>query len=179
MKEIDLKKLSEPMEYKTRVWPGGTELAYIDARQAQDRLDEVCWIENWKVEYAEFRWELFAWVSIRINWEWVTKWDWWSESNIEKEKGAISDSFKRACVTWGLWRFLYSIKPSKTSNAPAKPKTTSNTSIYTMSIKDVEEVWEWKIYWKSVYLNWDKKTISDEQITKLKAHPKYIELPPK
>lgn len=123
MKEIDLKKLSEPMEYKTRVWPGGTELAYIDARQAQDRLDEVCWIENWKVEYAEFRWELFAWVSIRINWEWVTKWDWWSESNIEKEKGAISDSFKRACVTWGLWRFLYSIKATKSTKAKTTNKT--------------------------------------------------------
>ena len=122
-KEIDLKKLSEPMEYKTRVWPWGKELAYIDARQAQDRLDEVCWIENWKVEYNEFRWELFAWVSIRINWEWITKWDWWSESNIEKEKWAISDSFKRACVTWGLWRFLYNIKPSNNT----KPKTATST----------------------------------------------------
>jgi len=112
---MDLKELSTPMDYKTRVWPWGKSLAYIDARQAQDRLDKVCGIENWKVEYKEHRGELFAWVSIKINQEWVTKWDWWSESNIEKEKWAISDSFKRACVVWGLWRFLYNIKPSNTT----------------------------------------------------------------
>lgn len=123
---MDLKELLEPMEYKTRVWPWGKELAYIDARQAQERLDEVCGIENWKVEYKEFRWELFAWVSIRINNEWITKWDWWSESNIEKEKGAISDSFKRACVVWGLWRFLYSIKPSAWNT---KPKAENNDDL--------------------------------------------------
>jgi len=117
--KIDLKKLAEPMDYKTRVWPWGKELAYIDARQAQDRLDEVCGIENWKVEYAEHRWELFAWVSIKLDWEWITKWDWGSESNIEKEKWAISDSFKRACVVWGLWRFLYNIKPSSTGKKVA------------------------------------------------------------
>lgn len=62
----------------------------------------------------------------------------------------------------------------------AKAKTdTTPKDIYTMTTKDVDEVWEWKIYWKSVYLNWEKKNISDEQITKLKAHAKYVELPPK
>lgn len=119
------KELAETIEYKTRVWPWWNELAYIDARQAQDRLDQVVWIDNWKVEYAEYRWELFAWVSIRINWEWITKWDWWNESNIEKEKWAISDSFKRACVVWGLGRFLYNIKPIKSNNT----KKTENKEI--------------------------------------------------
>lgn len=126
MKIEDLKKLSDKMDYKTRVWPWGKSLAYIDARQAQDRLDEVCGIENWKVEYKEHRWELFAWVSIKLGgevweaFEWVTKWDWWSETKIEWEKWVISDSFKRACVVWGLWRFLYSIKPTNTWTAPKK-----------------------------------------------------------
>jgi hypothetical protein len=195
MKIEDLKKLAESMDYKTRVWPWGKQLAYIDARQAQDRLDTVCGIENWKVEYKEHRWELFAWVSIKVQvctkpsywnielpnqitwnegvYEWITKWDWWSETKIEWEKWVISDSFKRACVVWGLWRFLYSIKPSwnAQNNAPAK-------DLYVLTTKDIE-IWEWKIYWKSIYLNWEKKTISDEQITKLKAHAKYTELPPK
>lgn len=155
MKVEDLKKLSEPMEYNTRVWPGGKELAYINARQAQDRLDEVCGIENWKVEYAEHRWELFAWVSIRINWEWITKWDWWSESNIEKEKWVISDSFKRACVAWGLWRFLYDIKPSNTT--PAQPKTFDNDKRGLMQIindmksaKTIEDKIKFKDEWKLI-----------------------------
>ncbi len=30
-----------------------------------------------------------------------------SESNVEKDKGHVSDAFKRACVSWGIGRFLY------------------------------------------------------------------------
>ena len=95
---MELEKLKEEMDYKMRAWPWGKELAYIDARQAQDKLDDVVWMENWKVEYKEIKWELFAGVSIKIWSEWITKWDWGVESKIEKEKGLISDSFKRACV---------------------------------------------------------------------------------
>ena len=50
--------------------------------------------------------------------------------------------------------------------------------VYVLKEKDIE-IWEGKIYWKSIYLNWEKKTISEEQITKLKSHAKYVELPPK
>jgi len=122
---MNLKDLTKELDYKLRVWPGGTELAYIDARQAQDLLDEVCWPENWKVEYREIKWELFAWVSIKVWDEWITKWDWWTESKIEKEKWLISDSFKRACVTWWVGRFLYSLKPGK-KNEPANWFTATN-----------------------------------------------------
>lgn len=40
--------------------------------------------------------------------DWATKEDCGTESNTEKEKGEASDSFKRACVNWGLGRELYS-----------------------------------------------------------------------
>lgn len=47
------------------------------------------------------------------------------------------------------------------------------TEIYEMTIKDVEK-WNGKIYGKNtVYVNGDKKSISEEQINKLKAHPNY------
>lgn len=104
---MNLKKLWEVMPYKERQWPWGKMLKYITARQAQDKLDDVVWPENWKVEYKEVAGNIFAWVSIRVREEWITKWDAGSESNIEKEKGHISDSFKRACVCWGIGRFLY------------------------------------------------------------------------
>jgi len=57
-----------------------------------------------------------------------------------------------------------------------KPKeTTKQTSeIYVMTVEDVNN-WNGKIYWKSVYVKWERKTISDEQIAKLKAHEKYID----
>ena len=38
---------------------------------------------------------------------WVWKWDAGAESYTEKEKGEASDSFKRACVNWGIGRELY------------------------------------------------------------------------
>lgn len=164
---MDLKQLLQPMEYKLRTWPWWKQLAYIDARQAQDKLDEVCWPENWKVEYKEIKWELFAWVSIKVWDEWITKWDWWIESNIEKEKWLISDSFKRACVTWGIWRFLYSIKPTKevwqvkSIDTEVKPKkffnyqdlvntveagNTTEQSIAKIILEDWFTVWAgWKI----------------------------------
>jgi len=114
---MNLKKLWEAMAYKSRQWPWGKSLDYITARQAQDRLDEVCWPEGWCVEYKEIAGNLFAWVTIfTTNWP-ITKWDAGSESNIEKEKGHISDSFKRACVAWGIGRFLY-----PESNATVVPK---------------------------------------------------------
>lgn len=46
-------------------------------------------------------------IGIFINEHWVWKSDGGSESNIEKAKGLLSDSFKRAAVKWGVGRFLY------------------------------------------------------------------------
>jgi len=143
---MELNKLLEPMEYKMRTWPWGSELAYITARQAQDRLDEVCWPWGWKVEYKEIKWELFAWVSIKIDNEWITKWDWGTESNIEKEKWLISDTFKRACVTWGVWRFLYSIKPTQW----AKKEYVNNDNLKWIAQENIDNlaklIKEWKTF---------------------------------
>ena len=40
--------------------------------------------------------------------QWIAKQDVDTESYTEKEKGQASDSFKRACVNWGIGRELYS-----------------------------------------------------------------------
>lgn len=86
-------------------------LAYIDARDAMDLLDEVVGAGNWKDAYRFEDWKLICTVSL---WdegkkEWVSKEDTGTESNTEKEKGQFSDAFKRACVKWGIGRFLYSL----------------------------------------------------------------------
>jgi len=112
-----LKKLAEPIEYKYRLqsakYGKATIVSYIDSRQAQDRFDEVCGIENWQNEYRAIDGSLFGGISILVDrgdeGEWITKWDVGSESSIEKEKGNSSDSFKRAAVMWGVGRFLYSL----------------------------------------------------------------------
>lgn len=85
-------------------------VAYIDARDAMNRLDEVFGAENWQDEYKEIKGNVYCGVSIKDdNGNWVTKWDAGAETDVEKEKGESSDSFKRACVKWGLGRFLYDL----------------------------------------------------------------------
>lgn len=46
-------------------------------------------------------------IGIKIGEEWVWKTDGGTETDIESEKGELSDSFKRAGVKWGIGRFLY------------------------------------------------------------------------
>ena len=46
-------------------------------------------------------------ISIRINNEWVTKWDGAQETAVEPIKGGFSDAMKRAAVQWGIGRYLY------------------------------------------------------------------------
>ncbi len=82
-------------------------VAYIDARQVMDLLDEVVGPENWADDYKDLGGQIFAGIGIKSGGEWSWKWDTGSESNIEKEKGQASDSFKRAGVKWGIGRFLY------------------------------------------------------------------------
>ena len=111
-KEIH-EKLVKPCEYKYRLqsiqYGKATVVAYIDARQLQDTLDEVVGADKWQVKYEENKGNLFAGIGIKIGDEWVWKFDCGTESNVEKQKGEASDSFKRAGVMWGVGRFLYSL----------------------------------------------------------------------
>ncbi len=113
---MNLKKLKETMPYKWRVQsfskfkPQATCVAYVDARQVQDKLDEVCGQGGWQCKYSEHKGNLFCSIGIKIGEEWVWKSDCGTESNVDKEKGEASDSFKRAAVKWGCFRFLYDLK---------------------------------------------------------------------
>lgn len=113
--ENDLLKLAEPMPYKWRVQSYSknsavaTCVAYIDARDVQKRLDDVVGVANWQTDFFSIEGVMFCKLSIRINGEWVSKCDTGSESNMEKDKGLISDCLKRAAVNFGIGRFLYDI----------------------------------------------------------------------
>lgn len=124
--ELIHNRLIEPFEYKFRLqsakYGKATIVAYIDSRQLQDRLDKVVGAENWQVKYEERKGNLFAGIGIKINGEWVWKFDCGTESNIEKEKGEASDSFKRAGVMWGVGRFLYSLDTITLKTAKHKEK---------------------------------------------------------
>lgn len=94
-------------------------LAYIDARDVMQRLDDVCGPQGWQDRYEFAGPRTICYLSVRIGDEWVTKADGAGDTAVEAEKGAISDAFKRAAVKWGIGRYLYDL------DAPWVPCETS------------------------------------------------------
>jgi hypothetical protein len=112
---MNIKDLQKKIEPQWRVQsfsknkPQAQCVAYIDARDVMRLLDEVVGPENWQDDYKDLGGQIFAGIGIKVGDHWSWKWDTGSESNIEKEKGQASDSFKRAAVKWGIGRFLYDL----------------------------------------------------------------------
>ncbi len=87
----------------------GMALAYIDARNVMHRLDEVVGPCGWKDEYHLNGNTTICTISLKCGDEWVGKTDGAGASDVEPEKGALSDAFKRAAVKWGIGRYLYDL----------------------------------------------------------------------
>ncbi len=88
---------------------GVSLLLYKDARADMKILDEVYGPLNWQRKHEMIGSNLYCTVSI---WDddkkqWISKMDVGTKSYTEKEKGQASDSFKRACVSLGIGRELY------------------------------------------------------------------------
>ncbi len=90
--------------------PKGMALAYIDARTVMDRLDTVCGPAGWQCRYVMEGSKTVCEIGIKCGDEWVWKADGAGDSDIEAEKGALSDAFKRSAVRWGIGRYLYNLK---------------------------------------------------------------------
>lgn len=94
-----------------------TLLLYKDARCDMDLLDESVGSERWQRRHYLVGENLHCEVSIWFeNIGWVSKSDVGTESKSASEKGEASDSFKRACVNWGLGRELYTAKDLRVFN---------------------------------------------------------------
>ena len=96
----------------------GIALAYLTARAAMDRLDKVVGPDKWHDEFREWKSAQLCGVSILTDGGWVTKWDGAADTEVSEGgkldldtniKGGLSASFKRACVKWGIGRYLYSL----------------------------------------------------------------------
>lgn len=92
----------------------GLALAYIDARDVMQRLDDVVGPDRWQNRYPHANGKTVCEIGILIHpgilpGEWVWKSDGAGDSDVEAEKGALSDAFKRAAVRWGIGRYLYEI----------------------------------------------------------------------
>jgi hypothetical protein len=88
---------------------GAVLVLYKDARADMTLLDETFGLFGWQRKHTHINGNLFCEVSVKNpeTGEWVIKQDVGTESNIDKEKGEASDSFKRACVNIGIGRELY------------------------------------------------------------------------
>lgn len=84
-------------------------LLYKDARADMKILDEVFGPLNWQRTHLLVGGNLYCCVDIydEQKQQWISKMDVGTESYTEKEKGQASDSFKRACVSVGIGRELY------------------------------------------------------------------------
>lgn len=106
----------DPSEVDWRVGPTtkdklkGQALCYIDARTVMDRLDTVCGPQGWQNRYVMEGTKTVCEIGIKCGDEWVWKADGAGDSDIEAEKGALSDAFKRSAVRWGIGRYLYNLK---------------------------------------------------------------------
>lgn len=112
MKDLRFRNLTvDELEFRpARCTEKGTQLLiYKDARCDQNILDETVGAFGWQRRHYELKGNMYCSVGIQNEEtkEWVWKDDCGAESNTEKEKGEASDSFKRACVNWGIGRELY------------------------------------------------------------------------
>lgn len=86
---------------------GASLLLYKDARADMIILDETVGAENWTRRHTRDNANCIVSIWDSEKSQWIDKEDTGTESNTEKEKGLASDSFKRACVNWGIGRELY------------------------------------------------------------------------
>lgn len=111
---MDLNKLKDKMPFHWKVQTADakkcTMVAYVDARQVMDKLDEVVGAGNWQDTFTVINNNVYCSLGIKCGDDWIWKTDCGTESNVEKEKGESSDAFKRAAVKWGVGRFLYELK---------------------------------------------------------------------
>lgn len=89
----------------------GQPVCYIDARAVMDRLDAVCGFDGWQCTYTPgVGVSIVCNIGVRINDDWIWKSDGAGATDMEAEKGALSDAFKRAAVRWGIARYLYDLE---------------------------------------------------------------------
>lgn len=137
--EKELKKPFKPDEIEYRITATskdkGLAVAYIQNRAIQNRLDEVMGFNNWKNEFSVIDKGKICGLSLRINEEWITKYDGASDTNIASTKGGISDSMKRAAVQWGIGRYLYKL-PSQWVKIDEKGKILERPKLPNWALPD-------------------------------------------
>ena len=112
-------------------------LAYINARQVQDRLNEVMG-SNWQCKHEVFGSKTICHLGLFLDDKWVWRSDGAGDTQVEADKGAISDSLKRAAVSFGIGRHLYDFP----SNIWVKIKTKKSANGKSYFDGFLEDPWD-------------------------------------
>lgn len=87
----------------------GMALAYIDARDVQDRLNQVMGAQ-WQCRYLPMHnGTTCCEIGLLLEGDWLWRSNGAGATDFEGDKGAYSDAFKRAAVMWGIGRYLYDL----------------------------------------------------------------------
>lgn len=98
----------------------GLALCYIDARAVMDRLDSVCGPDGWQCNYSAAPGNaIICNLGLLLAGDWIWKADGAGATDVEGEKGMLSDALKRAAVRWGVGRYLYDLKSPWVELEPA------------------------------------------------------------
>lgn len=112
MRNLEFRTLkAEEIEVRPQSVKNGkaTMLLYIDSRAVVSLLNETVGSMNWQSEFYQVGEQTIGKIGIYDEDRdiWVWKSDVGSESNVEAEKGKISDTYKRVLSRWGVQE-LYS-----------------------------------------------------------------------
>lgn len=163
-KLIELQKV---LPFRFRVWSWNKTktkflvLPYIDARDAMDRLDTVFWWERQRI-HKDVWWKSYCSIWLRDGTKWIHREDVGEKSKVAQEKWEASDAFKRACVNWWLWRFLYTMPTiyitSEEENEHKRDMTKFVKTKHRDQLIERANEYNWRIDEKSKY------QISDDDI---------------
>lgn len=139
MDNINWSRLDEPFDPGAIHWrigsvskkkPSATLLAYLDARNVMERLDEVFGKAGWQDNYTQGPdGGVKCTLAVYVGDQWVSKEDGAENTAVEAIKGGYSGALKRAAVKWGIGRYLYALDatwlPIKEGWPPDGAKTVS------------------------------------------------------
>lgn len=120
----------------------GIALAYLDARDVMKRLDAVCGPGGWQCRYpwSEGK-RIVCEVGVKVGDEWLWKANGCGDTDVEAEKGAFSDAFKRAAVLWGIGQYLYEL-PNVWTPLEAAGKSYKFSDAVKKDLADRLEKWQ-------------------------------------
>lgn len=158
-------------------------LLYKDARVDQKILDESFGLFNWQRSHQCIDGSVYCTVSVydQEKKEWISKQDVGSAGFAEKEKSLASDSFKRACVSIGIGRELYSapfiwIPASKIKIQKKNDKLCCNSyfSVKEIAYNDNREITELTIVDETRSIVYEMKKIQYKEKNQFELTPRQI-----